>query len=201
MPGSIEVRPASPDRWDDVVTVFGQRGDQVHCWCQWFRRTNAEFRDATDPDLRAALHAQVVRDGSASGLLAPGVLATRAGDPVGWCAVAPRPEYARLPTGRALRTAGAADDLPDMRVWSVTCFVVRPDSRRSGVSAALLAGAVDWARGQGARRVEAYPVDLAERPNVSSAELFHGALSTFVAAGFQEIGRSSAARPVVRLDL
>jgi GNAT superfamily N-acetyltransferase len=203
--GSLDVRPASADRWDDVLAVFGQRGDQVHCWCQWFRLGSADFRAATDADLRAALQAQVQDRGQAPDAAdpgwAPGVLATRYGEPVGWCAVAPRPGYTRLRTGRALRTAGVADDLADEGIWSVTCFVVRPDARRSGVSAALLAGAVDWARAQGAQRLEAYPVDLAARPKVSSAELFHGALSTFLAAGFRQVGRSSAARPVVRLEL
>lgn len=118
--GSIDVRPASPDRWDDVESVFGQRGDQAHCWCQWFRRRNADFEAATDDERRAAMQAQVQE-----GDQAPGVLATRAGEPEGWCAVAPRPLYTRLRTGRALRSAGVADDLSDAGIWSVTCFVGR----------------------------------------------------------------------------
>lgn len=69
------------------------------------------FRDATDGERRTALRAQADRDGRP-----PGVLALRAGDPVGWCAVAPRTAYSRLLGGRKLRTAGVADDLPDVRI-------------------------------------------------------------------------------------
>ena len=61
-------------------------------------------------------------------------------------------------------------------------------------------GAGRW-RTPGRGLVEGYPVDLARRPTVSSAELYHGALSTFTAAGFVEVGRTSPAHPVVRRRL
>jgi hypothetical protein len=48
--------------------------------------------------------------------------------------------------------------------------------------------------------VEAYPIDVAAK-KTSSAELYHGALSTFLGAGFTEVARASAYRPIVRRAL
>ena len=130
----------------------------------------------------------------------PGVLAYRDGEPVGWCAVAPRPTYTRLPRSEVLRGT-PPDELDAPAVWAVTCFVVPVAHRRTGVATALLDGAVRLAADGAARAVEGYPVDVAAKARVSSAELFHGPLSTFLAAGFREVRRPRPARPVVRLEL
>ncbi len=96
---------------------------------------------------------------------------------------------------------GSAESDPDDRsVWAVTCFVVRVGYRRRGVARALLRGAVDEARRGGARVVEAYPVDTAGQ-KVSSADLYHGPLSAFEAAGFAITGRPVEGRAVMRLAL
>jgi GNAT superfamily N-acetyltransferase len=190
----VEVAPATESRWPDVDTVFGTRGDPARCWCQWFF-AGAEVRGGAVAERnREALRTQV-RTGPP-----PGVLAYRDGEPVGWCAVAPRPTYTRLPRTEVLRGTPAAE-LADPDVWSVTCFVVRVGHRRGGLSRALLEGAVRLAREGGARVVEGYAVDVAAKPGTSSAELYHGPLSTFLAAGFREVARPRPARPVVRLEL
>jgi GNAT superfamily N-acetyltransferase len=102
-------------------------------------------------------------------------------------------------TGRAI-PATARPDLVDQGVWAITCFVVRVGYRRRGVGAALVGGAVEVARVGGARVVEAYPVDTAGQ-KISSADLYHGPLSTFVAAGFAVSGRPLEGRAVVELEL
>ena len=190
--GGVEVLPCTPDRWDDVVAVFGGPGDPGRCWCQWFQRGAQADRAHADAN-RAALRAQVRER-------PPGVLGYLDGAPVGWCAVAPRPSYSRLTRSR-VRAGTDPEELADPAVWAVTCFVVRRPARGRGLSAALLAGAVDLARRGGARLVEGYPVDVAARSRVASAELYHGTLQTFLRAGFTEVRRPSPARPVVRLEL
>ena len=189
----VVVEPATPPRWPDVETVFGTRGDPARCWCQWFF-AGADVSTAAAAANRIALRAQVENGPP------PGVLAYADGEPAGWTAVAPRPAYTRLTRSQVLRGV-PPEELADAGSWAVTCFVVRVGFRRRGVAAALLDGAVALARAGGARVVEAYPVDVTAKASVSAAELYHGPLSTFLAAGFREVRRPLPARPLVRLDL
>lgn len=182
--------------WDDVRTVFGTRGDPAGCWCQYFKLPNAEWVAAE-------------REGRCSGMLqqqvlendpAPGVIAYLGDEPVGWCAVEPRPKYPRLRRAKVV-TEGSRQDPDDASVWAVTCFVVRVGFRKRGVGGALLRGAVEQARGLGARVVEGYPVDTAERVGAPSAELYHGTVSLFEKAGFEVVSRPTKDRAVVELVL
>lgn len=125
---------------------------------------NAEWKNASRATCEPMLKQQV-RDLDP----APGVIAYLDGEAVGWCAVEPRPSYRRLDRMRILK--GSPERPDDDSVWAVTCFVVRVGFRKRGVGRALLAGAVDHARRGGARVVEGYPVDPAQREKVSSAEL------------------------------
>jgi GNAT superfamily N-acetyltransferase len=187
------VAAVTAERWADVEIVFGTRGDPARCWCQWFY-AGAQVGAGAAAANREVLRTQVLQGPP------PGVVAYRDGEPVGWCAVAPRPSYTRLPRTEVLRGTPAGE-LADPTVWSVTCFVVRVGHRRGGVATALLGGAVGLARESGARVVEAYPIDVAAKRHTSSAELYHGPLSTFRSAGFREVARPRPARPVVRLEL
>ena len=82
--------------------------------------------------------------------------------------------------------------------WAVTCFVVRLEFRRRGLSRALLDGAVEHARTRGAEVVEGYPVDPEVRPSLTNAERFHGTVSLFRDGGFEVVRRPSATRAVMR---
>ncbi|KNX39284.1 GNAT family N-acetyltransferase [Luteipulveratus halotolerans] len=180
------------DRWDDLVALFGKRGDAAWCWCQFFAsRSLTRDRVAN----QEALRAQVAASPRPLGVLAYG-----GGQPIGWLAVGPLGSYERLISSAAL--ADVRDRPVSEKVWRTTCFVVKVGRRRRGVTAALLGAAVDLAREHGATTVEGHPVDVDSRSgSVASGELFHGALSTFIAAGFTEIGRTSPARPVMELVL
>jgi hypothetical protein len=47
---SVQVRPATADRWSDLVRVFGRRGeDPSWCWCQTFLRPAADTAPAREP--------------------------------------------------------------------------------------------------------------------------------------------------------
>lgn len=193
----LRVIPVTDAPWDDVRTVFGTRGDPSTCWCQFFKVDPAVWKAQDVPFFERSLCEQV--DAARGRSAGPGVLAYLDSEPVGWAAVEPRPAYPRVLTSRVI-PASAEPDLGDAGVWAVTCFVVRVGYRRRGVGTALLAGAVDQARGGGARVVEAYPVDTAGE-KVSSADLYHGPLSSFVTAGFEITGRPVEGRAVVRLEL
>jgi GNAT superfamily N-acetyltransferase len=124
----------------------------------------------------------------------PGVLAYEGGDPVGWCAVAPREEFPRLARSRAMRPP---DDRP---AWSVVCLFVAKGHRRRGVSVALLRGAARFAASRGAHLLEGYPVEprAGTMPDVFA---WTGTAAAFRAAGFAEVARPLPGRPVMRREL
>jgi GNAT superfamily N-acetyltransferase len=190
----LEVRVLTPSRFGDVVDLFGTRGDPSWCWCQFFLTTGGSYTTSA-ADNRAALRVQAGRRPR------PGLLAYDDGVPVGWVQVGPRPGYPRLTGSRALN-AVSGSDIDDAGVWAVTCFVTKVGHRRRGVGATLLGASIAHARSAGAHTLEGHPVDVAARTGrPSGAELYHGVLSTFLAAGFEEVGRTGPARPVVRLAL
>src|SRR5262245_4022557 len=120
----------------------------------------------------------------------PGIIAYLRNEPIGWCAVAPREQYVGLEGSRILKP------VDQQAVWSVSCLFVRKDFRRQGVASKLLGGAVQFARSQGAKIVEGYPVDTST--NMADAFLWHGTASSFREAGFKEVLRRSASRPIMR---
>ena len=114
-----------------------------------------------------------------------GVLAYDGRKPVGWCSIAPRETYVQLERSR---TMGRATP-PATPTWVVLCFFVTRPYRGRGVSAALLRGAVAYARKNGAAVVEGYPFDTA---GVSSTHRGHS--SAFKAAGFEQDDKRWALR-------
>jgi GNAT superfamily N-acetyltransferase len=119
------------------------------------------------------------------------------GSPAGWVRVGPRPTQRRIARTRNIVTS-TPEPLDDVSVWAVTCFVVRKEHRGRGLNAELLDAAIRFARQHGARVIEAYPVDTSQ-DRVSDNDLYHGALSTFLAAGFIETASAKLGRPLVHL--
>ena len=187
--------PISETPWADVQQVFATRGDPAGCWCQYFKMPNAEWR-ATSRETKS----ERLREQTESGNPPPGLIAYLDGEPVGWCAVEPRQRYPRILTSKVV-TLASTEPLEDQTVWAVTCFVVRVGYRRRGVSTALIEGAVAWARENGARVLEGYPVDSAVRRNASSADLYHGTVGLFEAAGFTVAAQPWPGRALMRLEL
>jgi GNAT superfamily N-acetyltransferase len=184
-PARIDVRPLTAARWPDVVRLFGPRGACAGCWCMYWRRRRTEFDAGKGAGNRSAFRKIV-----ASGEM-PGLLAYDGGEPVAWCALAPRESYPVLAHSRILKPV---DDEP---VWSVTCLFVRRDHRRAGVTPALLRAAVDHVRRQGGRAVEGYPIEP-RKGDIPAAFAWTGLASAFRKAGFEEVARRSATRPIMR---
>jgi GNAT superfamily N-acetyltransferase len=189
------VRPATPDRWDDVVTAFGRRGeDESWCWCQRFLRsgtTEVLAPGSTSESNRQAL-CQEIRNAETP----PGLIAYVGDHPVGWTRVGPRSRFPAVRANRALARVLTEDP----GAWWVTCFAIDNRHRRSGIGSALLEAAVTFARDQGATAVEGHPVDVAglKAHRVSGSALFTGTMAMYVAAGFSEIARTFPTRPVMR---
>ena len=186
---ALEIHPLTRERWDDLVTVFDRPGDPKGCWCMFYRVRGRDFEPRWGPGNREDFRG-VVADGPP-----PGLLAYRDGQPVGWCAVAPRHAYPRILNSRVLKPVDE-----DPGVWSVVCFYVVRGERGGGLAAALLEAAVDYAAGQGASAVEGYPRDTAGSTRHAN-EMFVGSMSMFAGAGFEEVARRSPQRPIMRRSL
>ena len=59
----MEIVPASPVVWPLIVELFAAGGDPRWCWCQWWRKRNANWTNATAEANRADLERVVRRDG------------------------------------------------------------------------------------------------------------------------------------------
>lgn len=190
---AITTKAATPTEWEDVQRTLTGGGDGASCQCVWPVLRNKDW-NATTKDQRV----RILRDEITTGP-PPGIVAYVDGEAAGWIRIGPRPAQARLAYTRNI-VAATQEPLDDGSVWAVTCFSVRRDHRGQGLNAALLGAAVDYARESGARVIEGYPVDTAAM-KVSSNELFHGALSTFLTAGFSVVGELRSGRPLVSIDL
>jgi hypothetical protein len=186
MSASVKIvcRPLTPTRWADAAAVFQGCGDARGCWCAFWQRPRPDFHAGWGARNRAFLR-RLVEKGAPTG-----IVAYRRREPVGWCGVAPRSDLSRLARSRVL---APVDDLP---VWSINCFIVAREHRRSGLMRPLIAGALEYAAKSGAPAVEAYPFD--PRRKMMSGEIFVGLLPAFLDRGFTEVARRSPIRPIVR---
>lgn len=142
----------------------------------------------------------------------PGLLAYAQGEPVGWCSVSPRERFSALERSRILQPI---DEQP---VWSVTCFFIAKGFRRQGVTVELLKAAIAYVKKRGGKILEGYPVEPASASRGSASTgsaaatvagasakkmqpdtfMWTGLASAFRKAGFKEILRRSATRPIMR---
>jgi GNAT superfamily N-acetyltransferase len=176
----VEIRPASPELWAEIADLFGSTSTLRWCWCQWWRKRNANWTNTTPEENSADLRALVEREGPA-----PGLVALEDGRAVGWVGLGPREDFPRLGTSRTI------PQLPGDAVWSVNCFVVAKGARRTGVAGALLEAAVAYAREHGAAIVEGYPVRVAGgKP--SAAGLYTGTEGMFERGGFEVAGETTS---------
>ena len=187
---NIQVAPAAAGRWPDLERLFGAHGAYSNCWCMFWRLTHTDFNRMQSEERKAMLQSLAL---SAQ---PPGLLAYVDGTVAGWCSLGRREDFAALERSRTLKRV---DDRP---VWSVVCFFVARAYRRQGVAHALLKGAVDYATVQGAKIIEAYPIDL-QTTRLQGARLtgctgYMGIASVFRSLGFTEAARASETQLIMR---
>ncbi len=184
---SLEVRPLTLEHWDDFVQLFGPNGACAGCWCMWYRMMDKEFKKTGKQGHLDGMRT-LVHNGQE-----PGLILYANGTPAGWVTVAPRDQYIRLSTSKILAP------VDDQEVWSIPCFFIHRNFRRAGLMEKLIRAAVEYARENGARIVEAYPVETLEK--MSYLSVYTGLASTFSRCGFTEVARRSEKRPIMRMEL
>ena len=182
----LTFEPLTYERWPDFETIFGPSGAYGGCWCMWWRTTRAQFQEQQGEGNRQAMH-NIVQSGTV-----PGILAYASGEPVAWCSVAPREQFASLNRSRVLRPL---DDLP---VWSLVCLFVAREFRGRDLAVPLIRAAVDYAATQGAAVVEAYPTVPRSAGKLAPVSSFMGIPAMYERAGFVEYARPSPSRMIMR---
>jgi GNAT superfamily N-acetyltransferase len=189
----LEFHPVTAERWQDLEKLFGERGACGGCWCMLWRLPRSQFEKQKGPENKKALK-KIVDSGEV-----PGLLAYTEGEPIGWCSVAPRESFSALERSRILKRvvenpAEGGDEEP---VWSVVCFFVAKPFRSKGVTVALLKAAAEYAKKNGAKIVEGYPVEP-KKTKMPDVFAYTGLASAFRKAGFVEVIRRSETRPIMR---
>lgn len=194
---AMRVVPANEASWEDLQRVFGTRGSAFRCQCQrWKLRPREAFSKFPVEERAHRLREQTDCGHPGSGSTS-GLVAYLDGEPVGWCAVEPRPAFASLVRNARVPWEGRDEDKADDSVWAVTCLLTRAGYRKRGVSGVLARAAVDFARERGARAIEAYPMTTKD---VITEELHVGTEGVFARAGFREVSRPTLRRVVMRID-
>jgi GNAT superfamily N-acetyltransferase len=185
----FETRRLTAATWADLEALFGLPGGSIvrGCWCTYYRRSGEAAALATPARNKAMLRA-IVDNGRV-----PGLVGYADDRPVGWISLGPRADYERL------RRSPVMKPVDDTEVWSIVCTYVAKQYRGRGYQHRLLAGGVDFARDEGVRTLEAYPVDKPERSHDDF--MFFGSRSLYERAGFREVVRRSPTRVVMRRRL
>jgi ribosomal protein S18 acetylase RimI-like enzyme len=186
----VDIRPLSEATLPDYLTFFDNDAfpdnpKWASCYCQFsfVDHRGVDWEKRTAEDNRADACAR-----TCAGHMA-GLLAYRDGKVVGWCNAAPR--------WMMQAYADAPEDPDADRLGHITCFVVAPGARHTGVARALLEAACAQLKASGLGILEVMPFETPK----TDAEAHHGPTSLYQAAGFTLHHKDEHGRVIMRLNL
>lgn len=187
---AFESRPLTPETWADLEALFDLPGGSMvrGCWCMYYRKSGKVPVNAIAGLENKAQLCELVDAG-----VVPGLTGYVDGAPAGWISLGPRADYAKLNRSPIMKP------VDEQAVWSVVCTYVAKQYRGQSVQHRLLQAAIRYAREQGVRTLEAYPVDKPERSHDDF--MFFGSRTLYERAGFSEVVRRSPTRVVMRRNL
>lgn len=181
----VILEPLKKNNWSSFEDLMGEKGGCGNCWCMLFRLPYKEFQ-ANKPDGNKMLMHEIVRASRPTGLIA-----MYDQKPIGWIALAPREDYIKIERSRTLKRI---DERP---VWSITCFFIKKEFRRMGVSQIMIRKVLEYAKKEKINILEAYPA-IPYDEKVPPPFLWVGILSTFTRNGFKVIKQNGKSRAMVR---
>ncbi|MBS1584510.1 MAG: GNAT family N-acetyltransferase [Bacteroidetes bacterium] len=187
--GEMTFEPVTKKNWGKFVQLFGEKGACGNCWCMYFRLKKSEFEEGKRDEGNKQAMKDLVSDG-----MPVGIIGLYDGEPIAWCAFAPRTDFLKLQNSRVHKPI---DDEP---VWSIPCFFIAKGYRRMGVSVAMLKGVIDYARKKKIKIIEAYPT-IPTQDKLPDAFAWIGLYKSFQRAGFKIVDKTSKHRPMVRYYL
>jgi GNAT superfamily N-acetyltransferase len=172
---NLKIKPVGKRNWADFEGLFQSQGGPSYCWCMAWRMTKEELKENTSANRKKFIQ-QRVMDKTPIGLLA-----YMNSEPIAWCSVAPRETYQRL-----------GGDESFENVWSIACFYIKKEFRDIGLIDLLIENAKKYAKKNGAKYLEAYPVD----PD-SPSYRFMGFVKTFEKVDFTFLKKTGTRRNVM----
>ncbi|HEX3199840.1 MAG TPA: GNAT family N-acetyltransferase [Propionibacteriaceae bacterium] len=193
MGADLDTRPVGLDDLVDLARLFESQRNTRRCWCMAFCESRSQFAVGwLNGGNRHRFEAMATANAAPMG-----ILASVAGEPVGWCACGPRARYAVAISGRSsiLHNRVRAED---ESVWLLPCLFVRVGHRGQGVTHTLVRAAIELARQEGAIAIEGWPL---AGPDRRSPDAFLGREKVFEELGFSCVERPSPQRAIMRLEL
>lgn len=189
----LEVVPLSAGRWSDFEALFGKQGACYGCWCTYFRLAPKQRKAHSSQDNKAFIRARIEAGPP------PGLIGYAEGEAVAWMQIGPRADVPQF--NNSGRVSAPLTDAPaeDEAVWAISCFFTKSAGRGQGLSHPMVAAGIDYARRNGARLLEACPMDRAKQ--AKSVGLFVGSTRVFEKAGFEQVALRKDGRPLMRLML
>ncbi len=123
----LAIVPANEASCDDLEAVFGVRGTAAYCRCQRYKLRPKEAFAKFPIEERAHRLREQTACGHPESETTSGLVAFLDREPVGWCAVEPRPGYEGLVRNNRVPWEGRTEDKADETVWAVTWIVMRVD--------------------------------------------------------------------------
>lgn len=172
-------KPVDESNWKDLEKLFESKGGPHNCWCMVWRKMHADSDRSSKAAKKASLKNHVDQK------IPIGLLCYSGSEPIAWCSIAPRENYRKL----------SGDDSLD-GVWSLVCFFIKKEYRRKNLKQKLINTAIAYAKNNGAKYVEAYPVE-ANSPGYR----FMGFKPVFEKMGFNFSHKAGKRRHVMALKL
>lgn len=175
---NIIIKALTPALLNDYLNFFDNDAfaDNPHwsacyCRCHHFDHKECDFDSTSAEENRAAV-IDLINNGHLKGYLA-----YNKRKPIGWLNANTRKNFSAVPYDKLNGSE---------KVGSIMCFVIAKDYRRQGIAQKLLESACEDFKRQGLEIVEGYPViDV-----VGDDKNYHGPLSLYFSAGFEEFDRS-----------
>ncbi|HAH25391.1 MAG TPA: GNAT family N-acetyltransferase [Prolixibacteraceae bacterium] len=182
----LTFEPLTRANWVSFVQLFGNKGACGNCWCMYYRLPKADFAEGKVNNGNKEAMQNLVFENKPTG-----ILGFYDGQPIAWCAFAPREDFSKLERSRVHKRI---DNLP---VWSIPCFFIDKTFRRQGVSVELLRGVIRYAKENNIATIEAYPT-TPTTDTIADSFAWIGLYKSFERAGFEIVDRTSKNRPMVR---
>jgi Acetyltransferase (GNAT) family len=176
---NLKILSVDKTSWADFENLFQSKGGPHYCWCMAWRMTGDELKHNNATSRKEFISQRVGSD------IPIGLLAYADNEAIAWCSIAPRETYRRLGGDESLKN-----------VWSIVCFFIKKEFRDIGLVDLLVEEAKKYAAKNGAKYLEAYPVD----PD-SPSYRFMGYVKTFEKAGFSFVKKAGTRRNVMTCRL